>query len=90
VALPQTARDRIRVRFAIRKTPAPHLGSAGLLLFSGWPNRVELSDEFIRIALGFALCCKRIERFVSHLPILVNIPAEAIGIPDIFYIVGHK
>jgi hypothetical protein len=66
------------------------LDPLAFLFFSGWPNRVELSDEFIRIALGFALYCKRIERFVSHLPILVNIPAEAIGIPDIFYDVGHK
>jgi hypothetical protein len=66
------------------------LNSQAFLFFSGGPNRVELSDEFFGITLGFAPCRKGIERFVSHLPIFVNIPAEAIGIPDIFYDIGHK
>jgi hypothetical protein len=53
-------------------------------------HRVRLLSELFRVALGFAPCRKGIERFVSHLPIFVNIPAEAIGIPDIFYDIGLK
>ena len=60
------------------------------LFFRTRPNRVELSDKFIRIVLGFAPCRKGIERFVPHPLVFVNIPSEAIGIPDIFYDIGRK
>jgi hypothetical protein len=62
---------------------------AGFLFFCR-PNRVELLDELVRIDLGFALCRKRIKGFVSNLLVIVNIPAEAIGIPNIFYDVGRE
>jgi hypothetical protein len=67
-----------------------HAELAGSLFFCGWPNRVELLDELVRIDLGFALCRKGIEGFVSNLLVIVNIPAEAIGIPNIFYDVGRE
>jgi hypothetical protein len=60
------------------------LNFAGFLLFCGWPNRIELFDELIGIRLRFALCRKGIEGFVSNRLIVVNIPAVAIGIADVF------
>jgi hypothetical protein len=63
---------------------------AGFLFFCGSPNRVELLDKLIRIGLGFALGRKGIEGFVTNLLIVINIPAEAIGIPNIFYDVGGE
>jgi hypothetical protein len=72
------------------RRPAAHPEFAAFLFPCGWPNRVELSHEPFCIALSFALCRKGVEGFVSHLLIFVNIPAEAIGIPDIFYDIGRK
>jgi hypothetical protein len=47
-------------------------------------------NELVSIDLGFTLCRKGIKGFVSNLLVIVNIPAEAIGIPNIFYDEGRE
>src|ERR1700722_6233567 len=55
-------------------------GSSSLV---GLPNGLQLFNELVCVGLGFPPCCKGIERCVSHLHVLGNVPSIVATLPGV-------
>ena len=55
-------------------------GSSSLV---GLPNGLQLFNELVCVGLGFPPCCEGIERCVSHLHVLGNVPSIVATLPGV-------